>query len=75
MMAINAGAKVVPVAIRGTHAIMPKSAWLIRPRDVTLEVGAPIDASAYTPETKESLMERVREALCQGAGGRAAGEA
>jgi 1-acyl-sn-glycerol-3-phosphate acyltransferase len=73
VMAINAGATVVPVAIRGTYAIMPKRAWLIRPRDVTLAVGDPIAASAYAPEAKEALMERVREALCRG--GRAAGEA
>lgn len=75
VMAINAGAAVVPVAIRGTYAIMPKRAWLIRPRAVTLEVGEPIATSGYTPETKEALMQRVGEALRRGAGGRAAGEA
>lgn len=74
VMAINAGVEVVPVVIRGTYAIMPKSAWLIRPRDVTLEVGDPIASSAYTPESKEALMQRVSEALRRGVGGWAAGE-
>lgn len=72
VMAINAGVAVVPVVIRGTFAIMPKRAWLIRPRAVALEIGEPIASSGYTLETKEALMERVREALSQGADGRAA---
>ncbi|MFO7709265.1 MAG: lysophospholipid acyltransferase family protein [Desulfobacterales bacterium] len=75
VMAINAGAAVVPVAIRGTYGIMPKSAWLMRPQDVTLEIGEPIASSAYTPDTKEALMERVREVLSRGFDGPTAGEA
>lgn len=74
VMAIHAGAAVVPVAIRGTYAIMPRSAWLIRPRDVTLEIGDPIAASDYTPDTKEALMEQVREALSRAFGGPRSGE-
>jgi 1-acyl-sn-glycerol-3-phosphate acyltransferase len=69
VMAINAGVAVVPVVIRGTFAIMPKRAWLIRPRAVTLEIGEPIASSDYTLETKEALMERVREALSRAAEG------
>ncbi len=75
VMAIHAGAAVVPVAIRGTHAIMPKSAWLIRPREVTIEIGNPIAASDYTPDAKEALMERVRADLGRALGGRLTGEA
>jgi 1-acyl-sn-glycerol-3-phosphate acyltransferase len=63
VMAIAAGVPIVPVVIRGTHAIMPKSTLLIRPRDVTLEVQEPIDTAVYTPEGKEPLMERVRAAI------------
>lgn len=75
VMAIHAGAAVVPVAIRNTHAIMPKGAWLIRPQEATMEIGDPIAASSYTLDTKETLMQRVREALDRGLDGRAAGGA
>ena len=62
----DAGVPIVPVSIRGTHAIMPKRSWIIRPRDVAVEVGEPIDTSDCTRATKEALMERVRAAIRRG---------
>jgi hypothetical protein len=47
---------------------MPKRSWIIRPRDVAVEVGEPIDTSDCTRATKEVLMERVREAIRRGLG-------
>jgi len=75
MMAIHAGAPIVPVRIRGTYAIMPKGARLVRPQAVRVEIGDPIDTAGHTPESKEALMERMRAALLAGAAGPAAGEA
>ncbi len=63
VMAITAGVPIVPVAIGGTHAIMPKNTLLIRPRDVTLEILEPIDTAGVTPDGKGLLMERVRAAI------------
>ncbi len=68
VLAVDAGVPIVPVSIRGTHAIMPKRSWIIRPRDVTVEVGEPIDTSDCTRATKEALMERVRAAIRRGLG-------
>ncbi len=74
MMAIHAGAPIVPVRIRGTYGIMPKGVWLVRPRAVGVAIGEPIDAAGYTPESKEVLMERVRQALLSDGSRPAAGE-
>jgi 1-acyl-sn-glycerol-3-phosphate acyltransferase len=63
IMAIEAGAAIVPVALRGTFDIMPKRRLLIRPRDVTLLIGAPIATTGYSLHTKEMLMDAVRNAL------------
>ncbi len=68
VLAVDAGVPIVPVAIRGTHAIMPKRTWTIRPRDVAVDIGEPIDTSTSTRATKEALMERVRSAIRCGLG-------
>ncbi len=66
VMAIAAGVPIVPVAIAGTHAIMPKNTLLIRPRDVTLNILEPVDTAGAAREGKELLIERVRAAIGDG---------
>ena len=63
VMAIEAGVPIVPVALRGTYEIMPKKRLLIRPRAVTLAIGAPIASAGHRLHTKEALMGEVRDAL------------
>ena len=66
VLAIQAGVPIVPVVVRGTFDIMPKHRLLIRPRDVTVEVGAPINVEGVDYASKEALMEAVREAIQRG---------
>jgi fatty-acyl-CoA synthase len=40
--AVDAGCPVVPVAIRGTRAVLPADSWRPRPRPVEVVVGAPL---------------------------------
>ena len=63
VMAIEAGVPIVPVALRGTYEIMPKKRLLIRPRAVTLAIGAPIASAGHRLHAKEALMGEVRDAL------------
>ncbi len=63
VLATKAKAPVVPVVIDGTFHILPKSTWRICPGPVRMTVGKPIDTSAYSYETKEALMEEVRQAM------------
>ena len=64
VLAAKAGAPIIPVVIDGTHHVLPKWTWRICPGHVTVTFGKPIDTSAHSLESKESLMQEVREAMC-----------
>ena len=59
LLAIRSGTPVVPVAIRGTQAVMPSKALIITPGSVDLYIGAPIDVSAYEPKQRTELTARL----------------
>ncbi len=62
MLALETGAQIVPVAIRGAGAVIPpKSFRLSLGHRVEVEFGQPIDASAYGTENRDALMRDVRE--------------
>lgn len=48
LMAIQAGALVVPVSLIGTQKLMRKGEWTVRSGEVTVRFGAPVDASKFT---------------------------
>jgi len=60
VLAIKAGVPVVPVAIVGTHQVLPKGRLLVRPGRVEIRVGAPIATSEYTLKQKQELTERLQ---------------
>ena len=59
-LAIDSGADIVPVAIRGSHAVMPRGAALIRAGRVSVEVGTPIPTAGLTSADREALIAKVR---------------
>jgi 1-acyl-sn-glycerol-3-phosphate acyltransferase len=59
-LAINSGAEVVPVAIRGTREVMPRGSLLIRPGDVSIEIGEPISTQGLGPDDRQALLDKVR---------------
>jgi 1-acyl-sn-glycerol-3-phosphate acyltransferase len=63
VLSLQAGVPIVPVLITGTYAIMSKKGLHIIPGTVELEIGKPIDVSAYTMKTKGDLMRKVKEAI------------
>lgn len=63
VLAVDSGALVVPITIRGTFGIMPKGSFQIRPDRVRIVVHPPIDASDYTRKTKDGLMRAVDRAM------------
>jgi len=63
MLAIEAGVPVVPITIQGSRKILPKGSLHIRPGTITVSVANPVDPRRFTPETKERLMEEVREVM------------
>jgi len=62
-LALDAGAPIVPVSIRGTYELMPRGARRIRKGPVRIVFHEPIAVSGYAPETMPALMERVRAAI------------
>ncbi len=63
LMAIHAGASIVPVAIAGTPRIMPKGDWRVHPGEVTIKFCPAIDATAYTVDQRAELIGRVQTAI------------
>ena len=63
IMAIKAGAPIVPVASQGGRASMRPGSWLIRPVTISIRVGEAIEASNYTLEQRDALIERVHETI------------
>jgi 1-acyl-sn-glycerol-3-phosphate acyltransferase len=63
IMALKAGAPIVPVAIQGGQAAMQRGSWIIRPVTVSVRVGKPIETAGLTVDDRDGLIARVREAI------------
>jgi 1-acyl-sn-glycerol-3-phosphate acyltransferase len=62
-LAMDSGAEIVPVAIRGSRAVMPPGAMLIRPGEVAMTVGAPISTAGLANGDRQRLAEQVRDQI------------
>jgi 1-acyl-sn-glycerol-3-phosphate acyltransferase len=60
IMAIEAQAPIVPVAVQGGRDAMRKGSAVVRPVDVTIRVGRPIPTAGLTIANRDELIERVR---------------
>jgi len=60
IMAIEAQAPIVPVAVRGGRDAMRKGSVLVRPVDVRIRIGPPIPTAGLTLADRDSLIARVR---------------
>jgi 1-acyl-sn-glycerol-3-phosphate acyltransferase len=64
-LAMDAGVEIVPVAIRGTRAVMPPGSMLIRAGEVTLTVGEPIPTAGLTAADRQRLVDEVRGKIAE----------
>ena len=62
-IAMKAGVPIVPVTIRGTFAMLPRTSLAPRPGRVDVIISEPIDTTAYTEKTLPALIERTRAAI------------
>lgn len=60
IMAIEAQAPIVPVAVSGGRAAMRKGSAVVRPVTVTVRIGPPIPTAGLTIDDRDRLIERVR---------------
>lgn len=68
LLAMKSGLPIVPVGIQGTRAIQRKGNWAIRPGNVVISYGAPIDAASYGVRRKQELTGEVRSRIAGLAG-------
>ena len=62
--AINAQATIIPIGIRGANTILPaRTLQFNLGEPAEIHIGEPIDASAYTLDNKDALIERVHRVM------------
>ncbi len=66
VLAIQARAPIIPVSIRGGHAVLPKGRLAARPGTIEVVFGEPVDASSYSFESRDALIEIVRRRIAAG---------
>ena len=68
VMAIKAGALIVPVSVSGARKVMPKGHFAIHPGQVRITIHDPISAAQYTLEQRRELIEVTRQSILKGLG-------
>ena len=63
IMAIQAPAPIVPVAVQGGRAAMRKGSAFVRPVRVSVRIGKPIPTEGLTAEDRVALIEDVRQSV------------
>lgn len=66
VMAIEAGAAVVPVSIAGSQRTMKKGEHFMRPGEIVVRFGPAVNASEYSMERRAELLARVRSSVAAG---------
>jgi 1-acyl-sn-glycerol-3-phosphate acyltransferase len=63
VMAIKAGAPIVPVACSGAHRLMKKRSLVLHPGEILVEFLPPIDPSGFSMEKRDALNDLVHDTL------------
>ncbi len=60
VMALDAQAPIVPVAITGGRTAMRKGSAIVRPVHVTVRIGQPVETSGRTADDRDAVIDEVR---------------
>lgn len=63
MLALVTGTEIVPAAVSGTRAMLPKGSWRVRGGRITLRFGPPIATADYGEEGRDALIAAVRDRI------------
>ncbi|HEU4400587.1 MAG TPA: lysophospholipid acyltransferase family protein, partial [Candidatus Polarisedimenticolia bacterium] len=66
VLALQAGVPIVPVSIRGGHAVLPKGSLRVRPGCIEIHFREPIETTRYTLDTRNLLIEEARRRIAAG---------
>jgi 1-acyl-sn-glycerol-3-phosphate acyltransferase len=61
VLAIQAGADIIPVGIRGAYDVRCRGSWLVRPGKIRVHYGAKIACSEFDLRDRKELVQAVRE--------------
>jgi 1-acyl-sn-glycerol-3-phosphate acyltransferase len=71
MLALQTGAVIIPVGIKGSDAILPPDTFdFVLGREIEVNIGEPIDTSLYNSEQRDELMRVVRQSIEELIGGK-----
>ena len=69
MLALQTGAVIIPVGIRGSDAILPPDTFdFVLGREIQVNIGEPVDTSLYKTGQRDELMRNIRHAIEELAG-------
>jgi 1-acyl-sn-glycerol-3-phosphate acyltransferase len=63
VMALKAGAPVVPVAIQGSRDAMRRGSWLIQPITIRIRIGDPVETKDFAQGERGALIDTVRQRI------------
>lgn len=63
LLALKSALPIVPVAITGTHEVLPPGRHSVHPGPVVVRVGTPIETSKFSIRTKDQLATETRAAI------------
>jgi 1-acyl-sn-glycerol-3-phosphate acyltransferase len=66
VMALKAGAPIVPISVSGGNKIMPKGKFVIRPGRVRIAFHEPVPTAGSNMDDREFIVDRVRQAILTG---------
>ncbi len=66
VMAVKAGAPIVPISVSGSNKIMPKGKFVMRPGRVRITFQDSVATEGLTIEDRDIIIERVRQAILTG---------
>jgi len=63
LAAVEAGSRVVPVALHGTLSLMPRNGYGVRPGHVRVSILDPVDAALYSGAERELVIAQARSQI------------
>ena len=66
VMAIKAGAAIVPVSVSGSNKIMPKGEFVMRPGGVRITFHETVATDGFAIEDRQAIIDRVRQGILAG---------
>ena len=63
VVALEAGVPIVPMSIEGTRFVMPKNTFRIRPHQIDVVFGKPIETTGLTYEQRNELIHKTRNTI------------